>query len=156
MKIIKYITLITLTVLMLTGCNRRVFYTDDQRVEESGWNMYQPVKFDVKVPDTTTFYNFLIDIRNTVNYPYDRTFLFINTTFPDGSIAHDTLECPLADVTGQWYGKQSGHYISNRYYFKKDVRFAKAGDYHFEILHGMRDTNIVGLKNIGLSIEYVK
>ena len=155
MKIAK-LTILPLALILLTSCNKKVFYAEDHHVDEKGWNINEKLEYDIVSPDATTYYNFLIDIRNTTKYPYDRTFLFINTTFPDGSIAHDTLECPLADVTGQWYGKQSGHYINNRYYFRKNVRFPQKGHYHFEILHGMRDTNIIGIKNVGFRIEHIK
>lgn len=128
-------------------------FIDEQRVDERGWNLSDKLFYDVEVTDTVGYFNFFIDVRNTVSYPYSNTFLFINTTFPDGSVACDTLECPLADVDGRWLGKQSGHYVSNRYYLRKGVRFPMSGKYRFAIAHGMRDTNIVGIKNIGLSIE---
>lgn len=143
-----------MSAMLFSACDSKVFYADTQRVDESGWNMAKSVEFDVEVPDTTTYYHFMIDLRNTNTYEYANAFLFINTTFPDGSVAHDTLECPLADVTGQWYGKRSGQYINNRYFFRKYVSFPMPGNYHFEILHGMREADIKGIKNIGLRIEY--
>jgi gliding motility-associated lipoprotein GldH len=35
------------------------------------------------------------------------------------------------------------------------VIFPRTGNYHFEIGHGMRDTNVVGLKSVGIRIERV-
>ncbi|MCQ2298064.1 MAG: gliding motility lipoprotein GldH [Bacteroidales bacterium] len=156
----KHISKINLIVLMIgaflmAGCHSQVFYTDEQRVDEDGWNLGEALEFEVDVPDTTTYYNFLIDLRSTNSYEYSNLFLFINTTFPDGSIAHDTLGCILADPrTGEWYGKQSGHYISERIPFHQNVRFAMPGRYHFEVRHGMREDNLKGMKNVGLRIEY--
>lgn len=142
-------------LLMLASCNSKQYYADDQRVDENGWHLNDKLYFNVEVDDTTAIYNFIINIRNTAHYPYSNTFLFINTTFPDGGIAHDTLECPLADVDGRWYGKRTGHYIDNSYYFRKHVVFPQKGRYSFEISHGMRDTAVVGIKNIGLHIEHI-
>lgn len=140
--------------LAFAGCDRSVFYTQSQRVDERGWNMDDHLKFDVDVSDTMRIYNFFVDVRNSVEYPYAQTYFFIRTTFPDGSIAVDTLGCPLADVDGRWYGKRTGKYIDNRYYFRKNVIFPMSGTYHFDVAHAMRDTNIVGLKNVGMRIEY--
>ena len=81
-------------------------------------------------------------------------FLFINTTFPDGSVAYDTMEYPLADPAGKWYGKRTGRYVDTRYYFRRNARFPMAGIYHFAITNGMRDSAICGLKNIGFRVEY--
>ena len=83
------------------------------------------------------------------------SFLFINTTFPDGSVAHDTLECPLADPEGRWLGKHTGRYVDARYRLRGgSARFPMTGRYHFAIANGMRDSAISGLKDIGLRVEY--
>lgn len=144
------------TVLMLiAGCDRRVYYSSEADVDEKGWNIADPVSFDVEIEDTLDVYNFYIDLRNNTHFATANAFLFITTTFPDGSYAYDTMECPLADVEGHWYGKRTGRYIDNRYYFRKHVIFPLSGNYHFEIAHGMRDTNVVGLKSVGMRIECI-
>ena len=137
----------------LTACNHKVFFSDTQSVDEQGWQYDQPLTFDVSINDTTQFYDIFIDLRNSVRYPYSNTFLFITTTFPDTSVAKDTLECPLADPSGQWYGKNSGRYVDNRSYFRRKTRFPIPGTYHFQISHGMREKSIDGIKNIGLRFE---
>ena len=83
-------------VMCLQACDKNVFYAAERDVDESGWNMKEPVVFDVNIEDTLQVYDFFIDVRNSVHYTKANTFFFINTTFPDGSVAYDTLECPLA------------------------------------------------------------
>lgn len=116
--------------------------------------MNDKLTFDVDVKDTARLYTFLVDLRLTADYPYSNVFFFITTTFPDGGVAADTLECPVASPDGQWVGKRTGGYIDNRYIFRKNMIFPATGSYTFEIQHGMRDTNITGIKNVGLRIEY--
>lgn len=149
---------IYLTGLLLlasfTACDGSVFYDRQQTVDEHGWLPTECLDFDVEVADTLTVYNFLMAVRNSVSYPYSNTFLFINTTFPDGSMARDTLEFPLADATGRWLGKRTGRYVDTRYYFRRNARFPMAGTYRFTVSNGMRDSAITGMKNIGLRIEY--
>ena len=94
--------------VLLVSCDRSVFFSDDKRVEEQGWNMADKYYFNVEVTDVKRLYTFFIDLRVSNDYPYDRAFFFINTTFPDGSIAADTLGCPLAAPDGQWYGSRAG------------------------------------------------
>lgn len=144
---------VLVVMLLMQGCDRRVFYAAERDVDEKGWNMNDAVAFDIAIEDTLEVYNFFFDLRNSVSYDKANAFFFINTTFPDGSIAHDTLECPLANVEGQWYGRRTGRYVDNRYYFRKHVIFPNAGNYHVEVSHGMRDTNVAGIKSVGLRIE---
>lgn len=141
-------------VLVLQGCDKSVFYAVERDVDETGWNMNDFLKYDVEVEDTLQIYDFYIDVRNSAHYAKSNAFFFINTTFPDGSVAYDTLECPLADdVTGHWYGRRTGRYVDSRFVFRRNVIFPYSGNYHFEVGHGMRDTNVAGLKSVGLRIE---
>lgn len=141
------------TLLMLSSCNPDLFYSDDHDVNAKGWNLYNPERFEIEITDTAQFYNFFVDLRLSDNYPYSNLFLFITTTFPDGSIARDTVECPVADAQGQWYGKHSGTIVDCRYPLCRKVRFPNSGTYHFDIVHGMRDADLEGVRNIGLRLE---
>ena len=140
--------------VMMASCDGSVYYAEYADVDEDGWLPADSACFDVDVKDTSLIFNFLVEVRNSVSYPYSNTFLFINTTFPDGSMACDTMEYPLADPSGQWYGKRSGRYVDTRYFFRRNARFPMPGNYHFAITNGMRDSAITGLEHIGLRIEY--
>ncbi len=151
----KRIAPILVAVLFLAACDGSIYYDQSRSVNEHGWLPAEPVAFDVDVDDTTHLFNFLIGVRNSITYPYSNTFLFISTTFPDGSIARDTLECPLADPSGRWYGKRTGRYVDSRYRLRGgSARFPMTGHYRFEVANGMRDSAVSGLKDISLRIEY--
>lgn len=140
--------------MLLVSCDGSIYYDESRAVDEHGWLPADSVCFDVPATDTTTIYNFLFEVRNSVSYPYSNTFLFIRTTFPDGSYAQDTMEYPLADAAGQWYGRRTGRYVDTRYYFRRNVRFPMEGTYHFAVTNGMRDSAIAGLKDISLRVEF--
>jgi len=148
-------TLTLLAAMLFAACDGSIYYDQSRSIDEHGWLPTEPVTFDVDVDDTTSYFNFLVGVRNSITYAYSNTFLFINTTFPDGSIARDTMECPLADPAGRWYGKRTGRYVDTRYRLRGgSARFPMTGRYHFEIANGMRDSAIRGLKDISLRIEY--
>ena len=86
--------------VLTAACDKNVYYTVQQDVDETGWDMNDRLEFDVDVDDTLQLFDFYVDVRNSVHFPKANVFFFINTTFPDGSVAYDTLECPLADATG--------------------------------------------------------
>lgn len=138
---------------MLAACHHDVAFDEHCSVDESGWNMSDAATFDVEIDDTTQYYDIFFDLRVNVNYAYANAFFFITTHFPDSTFAADTLECPLADPTGKWYGKNGGRYVDNRYYFRRTTRFPMTGTYRFEVTHGMRDTQISGIKDVGLRLE---
>lgn len=144
----------TVLCALFAACSGSVFYERQQTVDEHGWLPTQSACFDVEVPDTTTVYNFLLAVRNNITYPYANTFFFLTTTFPDGSVARDTLEFPLADATGRWLGKRTGRYVDTRFYFRRNARFPMSGTYRFAVANGMRDSAISGIRDIGLRIEY--
>ena len=153
----KRIIILITAALLFAAYDGSVYYDHSQSVDEHGWLPEDKLTFDVDVDDTVHLFNFLVEVRNSVTYPYSNTFLFINTTFPDGSIAFDTLECPLADPSGRWYGKRTGRYVDSRYRLRGgSARFPMQGKYHFEVVNGMRDSAIAGIKDIGLRIEYCK
>lgn len=146
--------LLLLALAALQACNKNLYYSEQADVREKGWNMAEPVAFEVQVDDTTGVYDCYIDVRNSSNFDKANLFLFINSTFPNGDVARDTLECPLADIDGRWYGKSTGRYIDSRYFFKRRIIFPEKGTYRFEILHAMRDTSLAGIRSIGFRVEH--
>ena len=140
---------------LLASCDGTVYYSEYADIDEGGWSPTDSVCFDMEVDDTTHLFDLMVEVRNNINYPYSNTFLFINTTFPDGSIARDTMEFPLTDATGNWLGKTSGRYVDTRYRLRNTAtRFPMSGNYRFAITNGMRDSAISGIRHIGLRAEY--
>ena len=151
MKIKKILYLLILTLLLIS-CGKDVITDESLDVNEKGWNVNEKFNIAVNITDTLSSYNFYINLRNTTDYRYSNFFFFINTTFPNGKIARDTLECMLANQEGKWLGKGHGKIKDNRILFKAHILFPLKGIYKFEIEHAMRDLNIAGIKNIGLRI----
>lgn len=154
MKHWRNITLIAVALLLMSSCNNAVFYSDSHSIEGKTWSMFNPERYDITIEDSLQYYDFYVDLRIRDNYKYSNLFLFITTTFPDGSIAKDTLECPIADAEGKWFGKHSGTMVDYRFPLCRKVRFPNLGTYHFDIVHGMRDNDLEGVKNLGLRMEY--
>ena len=146
-------TLFLLCVLFLSSCDRARIFEQNQDIPESGWNSKSVLKYDVQIQDPSTAANFYINVRNGDGYPYSNLFLFIKTTFPNGKISNDTLECILADAKGKWLGSGMGDIYDNQIPFKRNVRFPIKGTYTFEIQHGMRTDNVPLIMDIGLRIE---
>ena len=65
--------------ILMASCDGTVYYSEYVDVNEDGWLPADSACFDVEVKDTSLIFNFLVEVRNSVSYPYSNNFLFINT-----------------------------------------------------------------------------
>lgn len=151
MRTVRFIVAV-LMAFVAVGCSSGVLYDEWQHVDVRGWEAEESQVFNCHVEDTSQTYLCCIEIRNTEAYPYSNIYLNIKTIYPDGEIAVDTnLQFVLADPDGRWRGRKSGKYIDGRYPFCF-FRFPECGDYQFVIGHAMRDSSLVGVREIGMWI----
>jgi gliding motility-associated lipoprotein GldH len=143
-------------LLALNSCDDAVFYEENRDITDGSWKQKQRISFDFEIPDTNTHYNFYFNVRNTDEYLFRNLYVFMHTKFPNERMGHDTIEFPLADERGHWYGKGQGDIHDCRLIFKKNVRFPVAGKYHMEIEQGMRSEELPGLIDAGIRIERVQ
>lgn len=141
--------------IFITACNNNVKYQDNSDLENESWNISNVLTHKIEITDTLEVYNMFINIRNTVDYKYSNLFMFVTTKFPNGKMAKDTLECLLADNMGKWYGKGKGRVRDSKILFKPKVRFPALGSYTIEIKQAMREEPLVGIANVGISLEEV-
>ena len=145
--------LLVATVFAFGSCSGPRFYEENLEIENGSWAAHNKVSFSVVIDDTAAWYNFYINLRNDVTYPYSNLFLFLKTTFPDGRKARDTIECVLAGYDGRWLGSGMGSVRFNRFLFQQGVRFGKPGTYTFDMEQAMRVDPLTGIRDVGLRIE---
>ena len=92
-------------------------------------------------------------MRHTESYKYSNLFLFINSYFPEGTYARDTIQLILADQKGKWYGKGFGKIKEYQVMIRQGIVFPVTGIYKIGIEQGMRDNNLQGIEDIGIRIE---
>jgi gliding motility-associated lipoprotein GldH len=150
----KTILLATITLaFVFSACDKSRIYEKNQRIPDASWNNNNKLRFETEITDPTLTYNFYLNIRNTTDYKYSNIYFFINTTFPSGEIAHDTLECFLADYKGKWLGKGFGKIKESHILFKNRFRFPQKGNYKFEVEQAMRVDTLKGITDVGIRIE---
>lgn len=147
------LVMVLLFGLFFYACDDNRIFEENKEIPDNNWKSSEILKFEVDIAAIEPSTNFYINIRNADGYPYNNLFLFIKTTFPDGKMSNDTLECILADENGKWLGSGMGDIYDNQIPFKKNVRFPVIGKYTFEIQHGMRTDVIPLIMDVGLRIE---
>ncbi|MDD2412125.1 MAG: gliding motility lipoprotein GldH [Bacteroidales bacterium] len=152
MKIIRF-SILVLVLFSLVSCDKSVYYEHNETIVKDEWSSDHLLKHEIMINDTMDVFNMFIHVRNHVDYAYCNLFLFVNTTFPNGQIAKDTLECLLAEKSGKWYGKGRGKYRDSKILFKPQLRFPLEGVYQIDIRQAMREEPLKGISNIGISLE---
>ena len=143
-------------LLLIVACDNEVVFEKNQPIDQGKWRASQPVSVEFDIKDTVTLHNFYINLRNGEEYPYSNIFLFIAMEFPNGKKSVDTLECPLADQSGRWYGSGLGDLYDNRIIFKQRKQFPLAGHYKVDIYQAMRTEELNGVYDVGFRLSAAK
>jgi gliding motility-associated lipoprotein GldH len=141
------------SLLALTSCDDTRMFEENQEIPGGDWDITERVSFDFEVPDTTTFYNFYFNVRNTDDYPFSNLYVFSHIEFPNGKTGTDTIELPLTRPDGSWTGNGQGDIHDCQLIFRKNVRFPVEGKYHMEVEQAMRMEKLPGINDIGIRIE---
>lgn len=142
-----------ISAFVMSSCSNRMMYDESVVIPEAKWDNKNIPYFDVNVEDTVSIYSFALNVRHIENYRYSNLYIFLHTTFPNGNVTHDTIECTLAYPDGSWVGKGSGSMRSGKILLNPNLRFPIGGVYHFEMEQAMRDEVLKGIADIGISIE---
>lgn len=145
---IRIFTIFTLVCLFLTSCKNEVYYSQFSSIPSGNWHMDSVAHFDYMIDDTTCAYKMTLYIRHTDSYPYQNIWLFVGD-----SAACDSINIALADDRGVWYGESHNGFMEMPIVFGENIHYADTGSYHLMIQHGMRDTMLRGVTEVGLEIS---
>lgn len=140
-------------VWLLTSCNSKPYYEEYIEIPVSGWHEDSVAQFKLKVDDTISDFLVGINLRNNNQYPFSNIYLFREIYSPKGLEFRDTMEFFLADAYGQWLGKGVGELKTNQWQFaSRGLRFKKRGTYTFTLTQAMREENLIGVEDVGITI----
>ncbi len=135
------------------SCDRNTLFSDNYRIDDRQWSMYDPARYTCTIGDTVSTFNIDLSVRTSTDYPYRNMYLFIVTTFPSGTIVTDTLQAMITDERGKWLGRGAGDLRELTIPYKTNVFFPEEGEYHFSVIHGMRDTLLKGVYDMAMTIS---
>lgn len=150
----KLLLLIVLT-LCVTACHHDIVYSrfvpvsypNGTIASSGGWHVDSVVPFDYAIADKNADYRILLYVRHTERYPYQNMWLFVG----DGQRT-DTLEFYLADDRGRWLGDSHHGFIEMSVLYEQHYHFPDTGMYHMTIQHGMRDSLLRGVTDVGIEV----
>ena len=136
------------TALSFTSCQSDIVYSQFMPIPSEKWDVDSVAQFDYPIEDTHAAYRMLIYVRHTERYPYQNMWLFV-----DDNGHRDTIEFYLADDRGQWLGNRQHGFIEMPVLYEDGKQFSDTGRYTLTVQHGMRDTLLRGITDIGMEIR---
>jgi gliding motility-associated lipoprotein GldH len=153
MRIIFFVLIAT----MVISCDSNRVYENNVDFKDRTWKIADPAKFEFQIADTTKKYNLLMDVRNSIDYPYAR--LFVNYELKKDSIilSKELVSVYLFDQkTGKPFGTSGiGDIYDHQFFLIKNYSFKKPGQYHMGLQQFMRQDTIPGILAVGLRVEVV-
>ena len=153
MRKVLFIVLIGLASCF-SACRSDIVYThfspvfvDETMLSSGGWHTDSILRFTYTITDVESNYYMLVYVRHTERYPYQNMWLFVNDRG-----RKDTIEFYLADERGRWLGDKHHGYIEMPVLMEECVHYPDTGLFCVEIAHGMRDSVLRGVTDIGLEI----
>jgi gliding motility-associated lipoprotein GldH len=144
--------ILAISLILLVSCGKDAMYDNTKRIPRGVWDKKEAVRFEVPVTDTVHPYRFYLNVRHSTDYRYSNVYFFINTVFPDGKKARDTVECILAQPDGKWIGKGISGTRDNQILLRVGLRFPMKGTYLFEFEQAMREDTLRGISGVGLRL----
>lgn len=141
------ILLIAGLVSLLSACSHDIVYSRFVPISSDKWAVDSVLRFDYAISDAAADYRMIVYVRHSERYPYQNMWLFIG----DGQ-RQDTIEFYLADDRGQWLGDQNHGFIEMPVLLEEEKHFPDTGAYSLTIQHGMRDSLLRGITDIGVEI----
>ena len=139
--------LMTLLAVAFSACRSDIVYSRFVPMKSGSWHMDSVVSFDYPVTDAAASYRVLLYVRHKENYPYQNMWLFM-----DNAGLRDTIEFYLADDRGRWLGDKNHGFIEMPVLYEDHLQFPDTGVYHMEIRHGMRDSLLRGVTDVGVEV----
>ncbi len=139
-------------LISLSSCDPRMIYDEFENTGNGNWNQDEKIQFEIDIQDTISTYNVFVNIRHTKDYPFSNLYVFLTLNGPTGGVIKDTLEFQIAEASGKWTGTGFGNVKLVRKKYREAVRFARKGNYIFELEQGMRKEEI-SVTDVGIRVE---
>lgn len=145
--------ILLLLPLLCVACRSNVISNDHGDVSESGWAIGDTLRLSLEVKDTTLVYDLALVLRHSDAYPYQNAWFFLYSPDSICPLTGDSVQAILSDDRGRWLGTRAGRYYNGFVFVRHELRFPEAGTYNFAIVHGMRDSLISGIADVGLELR---
>lgn len=137
---------------LLAGCNSNVLLDEFKPIDKTGWSYNDQKSFTVTIEDSSIYYNSFINLRIRDDYNYANIYVLLHTGSESNQLKTERFQFKLANDLGRWQGKGIGDLHEYRLPLYSNMELA-TGEYSFTIEQNMRDSLLLGVSDVGFSIE---
>lgn len=151
-----FLSIVAISMVWFSCDSKRVF-EDNIEFRDRNWKIAEPVQFEFQIVDTTRKYNLLMNIRNSLDYPYARIFVNYNLQKKDSSSLNKQMiaEYLFDQKTGKPFGTSGiGDIYDHQFPILKNYSFKKSGVYTIRLTQFMRMDTIPGILAVGVRVEH--
>lgn len=142
---------ILLFAVSLASCTGNTVYSEFHPVADQHWQRDSVCNFCFHIDDTSAVYQLRMHINHRETYPYQNIWLFVSDSSRH-EMPQDTLLFYLANDRGEWLGRGKNGIIEMSMLYQEERLFPDTGYYTISIAHGMRDTALRGIENVGFEV----
>ena len=151
-----------ISLLMAVGCQQTDRLLDQNEVFDNQiWEQDRLVTFEVEIADTVNSFDFNLNLRNSMNYPFRNLYFLYSIKDQNGNLVLSNQEqLMLFSKSGKPLGASSGilgidfgdeYYSSNKFLTHQ---FKKAGKYTVSVSQNMRgQQELNGVMLVGVKIS---
>ncbi|MDR1678438.1 MAG: gliding motility lipoprotein GldH [Prevotellaceae bacterium] len=143
-------------LIVSASCSNNTVFSEYVTLPENGWSKDSTANFSFSVPNGRVPYDLLVNVRHRGDFKTQNLWLFISTETPDSVVKNDTIEFFLANERGKWLGSGFGSLYNMSVLAAQQQRFVPNKSYKVSIRHGMRDSLLTGINDIGLEVIQAK
>lgn len=139
-------------LFFISSCQRGEVYFQYDSLPFKGWGIRDTLFFYPVIEDSSAFYDVFIEVRNDNRYAYQNLWFYVTDNFSGDSLYTKPFEVSLADDFGKWRGRGFSFLYELEVVYLENIRFSHGGERYLSICHGMRDSSLTGIRDIGLRI----
>lgn len=151
---ILYLFIIIVTV---HACMPSETYIKTYFISPKGWDYRDAKQFSFRIDDTSKKYNLSFLVQHDYNYLYSNILIQLITEYPNGGKdSTQPLEIPLSPPNGQWLANTAANKATHEINIGPSgapLQFKEKGIYTITMLQMMRDTVLIGIDKVGLSLS---
>lgn len=151
MKINKAFSLVFSVVLFSLLCScagSDVPYSEFKQVPTEGWSKQYTMNFAFSDSISAEPVDLSVCVRHDNYYAYSNLWLLLDYVSQGKVVESDTVNIPLSDKYGNWYGSGLGKLYQTTVDVKKDFDFKKIDE--VIVWHYMRPDTVEHLSDLGL------
>ncbi|MEM7037885.1 MAG: gliding motility lipoprotein GldH [Bacteroidota bacterium] len=142
-----------LLLMLCTSCGESHLAHTSRAYDDACWAMTDTLDLVYHSTDTQKVHTLYFPITFTDDYPNSNLYLRAIVRSPSGDENVLPARFDLMDAAGEWMGEPSGDEVELELNIGDGLRFNQEGDYTIRLFHFMRDTELCGVRKVGIVLD---